>query len=152
MMETLAWGVAFAALAYAVYNHFQTKKLSARCERLSDSLSRTIRKLELVEHTLSDDIAALRYDIKKQQGKLVFHEDMTFKEALDINPRVQEVMNEMHVGGCPDCAVDTNQTLAYGAAINSVDVRKFLVALNNLPMPEQNKRDKAESSKLKVLN
>lgn len=129
------------------------RKLSARLESTTQSLTRTRRKLEFVEETLGQEIAKLRYGLKKNTGQLTFHGDMTFKEALAINPRVQEIMGEMHVGGCPDCAVDLKQTLAYGAAINNVGVEDFLVALNDLPASKSatNKPDKSQHPELVIL-
>ncbi|MCH9007597.1 hypothetical protein IIA29_06260 [candidate division KSB1 bacterium] len=129
------------------------RKLSARLESTTQSLTRTRRKLEFVEETLGQEIAKLRYGLKKNTGQLTFHGDMTFKEALAINPRVQEIMGEMHVGGCPDCAVDLKQTLAYGAAINNVGVEDFLVALNDLPESKSatNKPDKSQHPELVIL-
>ncbi|MCZ6818266.1 MAG: hypothetical protein O7G31_02080 [Calditrichaeota bacterium] len=129
------------------------RKLSARLESTTQSLTRTRRKLEFVEETLRQEIAKLRYGLKKNTGQLTFHGDMTFKEALAINPRVQEIMGEMHVGGCPDCAVDLKQTLAYGAAINNVGVEDFLVALNDLPESKSatNKPDKSQHPELVIL-
>lgn len=129
------------------------RKLSARLESMTQSLTRTRRKLEFVEETLGQEIAKLRYGLKKNTGQLTFHGDMTFKEALAINPRVQEIMGEMHVGGCPDCAVDLKQTLAYGAAINNVGVEDFLVALNDLPESKSatNKPDKSQHPELVIL-
>ncbi len=120
---------------------------------MTQSLTRTRRKLEFVEETLGQEIAKLRYGLKKNTGQLTFHGDMTFKEALAINPRVQEIMGEMHVGGCPDCAVDLKQTLAYGAAINNVGVEDFLVALNDLPESKSatNKPDKSQHPELVIL-
>lgn len=129
------------------------RKLSARLESMTQSLTRTRRKLEFVEETLGQEIAKLRYGLKKNTGQLTFHGDMTFKESLAINPRVQEIMGEMHVGGCPDCAVDLKQTLAYGAAINNVGVEDFLVALNDLPESKSatNKPDKSQHPELVIL-
>lgn len=142
--------VSFAAVAILAW---WIRILSARLESTDRSLARTRRKLEFVEETLKQEIAKLRYGLKKNTGQLTFHGDMTFKEALAINPRVQEIMGEMHVGGCPDCAVDLKQTLAYGAAINNVGVEDFLVALNDLPESKSatNKPEKSQHPELVIL-
>lgn len=145
------WAIALAALAVigAVFQHIKSKQLSAKVESLRQSLSRQTRKLEFVEEKLQQDLSRLNYEFKKETGHLRFTKDMTFQEALALNPKVEEVMGAMHVGGCPDCAVDLSETLAYGAAKNSVDVEEFLLALNNLPDPADQSKYKNDKAKIR---
>ncbi len=144
--------VAGASLAFGLISFVQSRHLAARLERLRDSFDRFRRQSEAEQERLRQDTARLNYALKKQSGTLRFHENMTFREALAINPKVEEVMASLHVGGCPDCAVDLNETLAYGAAKNAVDVEAFLIALNNLPESEYEKVAKqVTSSSLNVI-
>ncbi len=145
-MEILAFSLAGLALAYAVFNYFKIKKVSAKLNLVSDSHYRHTRHQSYFEEKTLQEVARLKYEMKKAAGQLPFHKKMTFKEALAINPKVEEVMGSMHVGGCPDCAVDLNETLEYGAAKNNVDMEEFLIALNNLPEPEENSERKYNSN------
>ncbi|NIR50816.1 hypothetical protein GWO43_19625 [candidate division KSB1 bacterium] len=136
-MEWVAVIIATAAIAYALINQVRLKKLSHKLALLRESYDRHRTHRTKSEEETQQKLARLNYELKKQNGSLKFHKDMTFHEALTVNPKVEEVMGSMHVGGCPDCAVDLNEILAYGAAKNSVDVEEFLIALNNLPEPEE---------------
>jgi len=150
-MSFLSIAIAVAVTAGCLYLLVRVHHLSRRLHRLIDSHARAVRKLEFVENSVTQDIAKLNFELKKYQGDLTFHADMTFSEALAVNVRVQDVMNEMHVGGCPDCKVELNQTLAYGAAINSVSPEAFLIALNNLEAPANQPKQPSIDSELKLL-
>ncbi len=136
-MEIVTITIAVIALIYGVVNHFRVTKLSSKLTVMRDSHYRNSQKWSHLEETTRQSLAKLNYELKKQTGQLKFHKDMTFKDALQINPKVEEVMATMHVGGCPDCAVDLNETLEYGAAKNSVNIEQFLIELNNLPEPDE---------------
>jgi hypothetical protein len=152
-MEILAISLAGLVLAYAVFNHFKIKKVTDKLNLVSDSHYLHTRHQSNFEEKTLQEIARVKYEIKKAAGKLTFHEKMTFKEALAINPKVEEVMGSMHVGGCPDCAVDLNETLEYGAAKNNVGVEEFLIALNNLPELEETEKINSKShSALKIVS
>lgn len=129
----------------------RVRRLNAGLKRISDSHARAVRKMEFIEDTLAGDIAKLKFDLKNYHGDLTFKSDMTFRQALAVNPKVQNVMNEMHVGGCPDCRVELDQTLAQGAAVNSVSPEAFLVRLNNLEAPVSQPKQPAVDSELKLL-
>jgi hypothetical protein len=135
MFTTIAL-VLTAALVLAVF--IRLKKQNDTLKHLKQTQLNIRRKLEYLEETFGQEVAALNYEFQKQSDTLRFAGDMTFKEALAANPRVEEVMIAMHVGGCPDCAVSLDETLAHGAAKNSVDVEEFLIALNNLPAHDTN--------------
>lgn len=131
------------------------KKQNESLQHLKETQLKIRRKLEYLEETFGQDVAALNYQFQKQNGTLRFPGDMTFEQALESEPKVEEVMMAMHVGGCPDCAVSMDETLARGAARNGVDVEEFLIALNNLPRQDDNghhSREAPESHpKLKII-
>ncbi len=149
----LALSLALGALAYAAYLHRRGRRLAEEVSRLRDSYERFRRHTETEVARVAEAAARARYEALKQAGRLRFHEKMTFREALAINPNVEQAMVTLHVGGCPDCAVDLDETLAYGAAKNGMDVEAFLIALNNLPESEYEQATRAltQTSELKVV-
>jgi GrpB-like predicted nucleotidyltransferase (UPF0157 family) len=156
-MEWFAFALAVVAMIYAVFNHIKARGLETKLARLRESYDRHRSRYERFEEKARQDLAQVNYEQKKQAGKLRFHRKMTFREALAVNPKVEEVMGALHIGGCPDCAVDLNETLEYGAAKNSVDIEEFLIALNNLPESEyetvskQFAQEAQEPPELKVI-
>ncbi len=151
-MLTLAFLLSLTAVLLSTLLLFYCRRLSARVANMLDSHARAVRKLELLEENLSQSLAKARYEFRKQRNELKFHAEMTFREALALNPDVQQIMNKMHVGGCPDCAVELDQTLGYGAASNAVGVEAFLVALNNLDDPRTTPETSPASSALKLIS
>ncbi|RMF67918.1 MAG: hypothetical protein D6743_04140 [Calditrichaeota bacterium] len=150
-METIAFGVAVAALAVACYTLVKLRKLTRGHRQLQASHSRALGNLNRLEENLTKRVNRLNYALREQSGRLRFREEMTFEQALAIDPRVEEVMAEMHVGGCPDCAVDVHETLAAGAARNGVNVLDFLSALNALSESEELVQPKNGHAELRVL-
>jgi len=142
-----------AALGSALF--IVLKKQNDLLKHLKETQLHIRRKLEYLEEKFEQDVAALNYRFQKQNGTLRFPGDMTFEQALESNPKVEEIMMAMHVGGCPDCAVSMDETLAHGAARNGVAVEDFLIALNNLPQQDDNGQKSSDSSeshpKLKII-
>jgi len=60
-----------------------------------------------------------------------FTKDMTFYQALQMDPRVAKVFSKYHLG-CVGCMGAQNETLAQGATAHGLDVDDILRDLNAL--------------------
>ncbi|GAM11722.1 hypothetical protein OR1_04038 [Geobacter sp. OR-1] len=62
-----------------------------------------------------------------------FNKDMTFSQALQVNPQgVASVLREYHLG-CIGCMGAQNESLEQGAQAHGLDVEELLKALNAIP-------------------
>ena len=58
-----------------------------------------------------------------------FTKDMTFHQALQMNPQVAKVLGQFNLG-CVGCMGAMNESLAQGAKAHGLDVEEILTALN----------------------
>ena len=61
-----------------------------------------------------------------------FSGDMTVEAALSLDPRARWVLAAYHVGGCGNCAMSDQETLAELAAGYKIEVARLLDDLNSL--------------------
>jgi hybrid cluster-associated redox disulfide protein len=57
---------------------------------------------------------------------------MTIAQALDVHPRVQDVLASFHLGGCSHCAVSDVDTIEGACQTYGIDQAALMGALNGL--------------------
>lgn len=61
-----------------------------------------------------------------------FDAEMTVGEVLSLHPAARWVLAAYHLGGCSNCAVSTEETLAQVAEGYGLPLKKLLNDLNSL--------------------
>ncbi len=61
-----------------------------------------------------------------------FHADMTVGEAIQVDPRVREVLAAFHLGGCSSCGISEVETIRQVTMGYGVDTEMLVGALNDL--------------------
>lgn len=59
-----------------------------------------------------------------------FHAQMSMDQAIRLDPRVQAVLRDFHVGGCHHCGFDQTDTIAKVAQDNGIPTQVLLDRLN----------------------
>ena len=78
------------------------------------------------------EMSRLRVDLLQRTGAVVFTPDMTVREAQWLHPQTQQVLAGFHLGGCSNCAVDMNDTLAKVCNQSGTDINVLSGNLNSL--------------------
>jgi hypothetical protein len=125
LMALIALGTAWVAFRRA-------NQLQEKVERLQATLYSTRADLRQMNEELSGRLERVDYVIKKNSGELRFNPSLRLAELYAIEPRAPSVLAPFHIGGCTDCAVDEQATLAEAARQRGADLDRVLVALNNL--------------------
>lgn len=118
--------VAWRALAHV-------RAMTARLERLSSTLYETRQEQRQQDRAIQNQVAALDVQMQKMSGDIRFDPDAPLTELFAREPRAQNVLAAFHIGGCADCAVDENESLAEAVRARGADLNKVMTALNTLP-------------------
>ena len=136
MKTTISGLIAMAALGWGAYTYRQARQLSEQLETSRKSHFRYADQARDQIEALESEVRSMKTQLRAAQGGTLYHADMTMEEALDLDPRVQQVLGGFHIGGCDSCAVSPEETLAKAAMLNNQDPDRVLAALNKLASPE----------------
>jgi hybrid cluster-associated redox disulfide protein len=148
-IQTIALVVAVVALAVAYVAVRRAGAVDARLSHIGDELSGLRSELTGSQEKLSGQIADLRLAQRRQAGELKFEPSMTIAEALQVHPRVAEVLANFHLGSCSQCAVSDVDTIEGACQTYGIDQGALMQALNGLiePVSEGLSRPGAASAK-----
>ena len=105
------------------------KSALERAERdLRELRNTTNEALEELQGTVND----LRLQARRQAGQAIFDPRMTISEAMDVHPKVGEVLASFHLGGCSHCAVSDVDTIEGACQTYGIDQPALMNALNGL--------------------
>ena len=62
---------------------------------------------------------------------------MTIAEALEIHPKVTEILASFHLGGCSHCAVSDVDTIEGACQTYGIDQKALMSALSQLVDPRK---------------
>ena len=131
-MEIAALIVAVLALVGALVAAFRAAAVQERLERTNGELRElrgaTSHRLEELESAVND----LRLQARREAGQPIFDSRMTIAAAMDVHPRVAEVLADFHLGGCSHCAVSDVDTIEGACQTYGVDQAALMNALNGL--------------------
>jgi hybrid cluster-associated redox disulfide protein len=133
--QIIALVVAVVALVVAYLAVRRAGALDQRLSRFSDNLSSLRSELRESHEKLSAQLADLRLAQRRQAGDLKFEPSMTIAEALQIHPRVAELLSSFHLGGCSQCAVSDVDTIEGACQTYGIDQGALMRALNGLIEP-----------------
>jgi hybrid cluster-associated redox disulfide protein len=151
-VQTIALVVAFVALVVAYLAVRRAGAVDLRLSRTSDELSSLRSEFTGRQEKLSAQIADLRLAQRRQGGELKFEPSMTIAEALQIHPRVAEVLASFQLGGCPQCAVSDVDTIEGACQTYGLDQGALMQALNGLIEPVNKSSSRPGAAGAKASN
>jgi hybrid cluster-associated redox disulfide protein len=134
-MTIAAIVVAAVAVLVAFVAMRRAAALDQRLARLESSMYSLKGALSEEREKLDAQLLDLRLDIGRQAGTLRFEPGMTIAEAMQVHPRVSEVLAGFHLGGCSHCAVSDVDTIEGACQTYGIDQKALMVALGGLIAP-----------------
>jgi hybrid cluster-associated redox disulfide protein len=133
--QIVALVIAVIALVIAYLAVRRAGALDQRLSRISDNLLTLRSELNESRETLNAQLVDLRWAQRRQAGELKFEPTMTIAEALQMHPRVAEVLASFRLGGCSQCAVSDVDTIEGACQTYGIDQGALMRALNGLIQP-----------------
>jgi len=131
-MATVALIVAVLALIIAFLAVRRAGMLQERVERATSAVHELRSVLNETNAKLDARLNDLRLNLRRQAGEMIFTPKMTIAEAMDVHPRVSEVLASFHLGGCSNCAVSDVDTIEGACQTYGIDQTSLMTALNGL--------------------
>jgi hypothetical protein len=122
----------FGALVYAWRLQRELGMMTRRLDRYNKALFEASDELHRLREELAATTAQLRTDIKRNTGQLRFTSEMTVREAQLLHPQATQILASFHLGGCSNCAIEPDETLAGVCHSQGQDVNRLLHNLNLL--------------------
>lgn len=133
ILEIAALVMAAAALFVAWQSTRRAGELTAKLDRLQTTLYESRQEQRSTQQEFENRLAALDVALQQATGKLRFDPETPLIRLFETEPRAQSVLAAFHIGGCADCAVDENHSLAEAVRERGADLNRILTALNTLP-------------------
>lgn len=135
-MTTIVAGIAFLlallAVGYAWKMQQELAQVTRRLDRYNRSLFDANDEIRRLREELAVNTAQLRVELMRQTGALHITPEMTVREVQMLHPQAGQVLAGFHLGGCSNCAVEPDDTLAKLSADHNVDMQQLLSSLNLL--------------------
>ena len=131
-MEIAALIVAAIALVVAFLGMRRASTLQERLDRAMSAVFEMRSALNETNEKLDGKLFDLRLDLRRQSGETIFTPKMTIAEAMDVHPKVNEVLASFHLGGCSHCAVSDVDTIEGACQTYGIDQAALMGALNGL--------------------
>ena len=131
-VQIIALVVAVVALAIAYLAVRRGGALDHRLSRVDETLFSLRSELDETTEKLSAQLADLLWAQRRQAGELKFEPTMTIADALQMHPRVAEVLASFHLGGCSQCAVSDVDTIEGACQTYGIDQGALMRALTGL--------------------
>lgn len=136
--------IAAIALLYAWRLQQENEKLRGRLDRYNKTLFTVENEVRSLREELAEASASLRAELMQSTGTARFTPDMTARTAILLHPQVNQILAGFHLGGCSDCAIEPDETLAQICVERGVEVDTLLGNLNMLVVdsaqPQENGR------------
>ena len=100
--------------------------------QLREDLHQARLDLAATRDSLQAKIDDLGREARRSAGDLRFMPSMTIAEAMEVDPRVVQVLADFHLGGCSNCAVSDVDTLEGACRSYGIDQESLMLALNRL--------------------
>lgn len=131
-MATIALIIAAFAVIVAVFALRRAGTLAERIERASASIAELRSALNDTNEKLNSQLTDVRLEQRRRAGETIFTPKMTIAEAMQVHPKVSEVLAIFHLAGCSHCAVSDVDTLEGACQTYGVDQNALMSALNDL--------------------
>ncbi|MGQ9490653.1 MAG: hypothetical protein ACUVR4_10395 [Anaerolineae bacterium] len=131
-MTIAALVIALIALLIAFFALRRAGSLQERLDRSDSALYELRSALKATNQQLDEKISDLKLSMRRQAGEEIFRPEMTIAEAMEVHPRVGEVLAAFHLGGCSQCAVSEVDTIEGACQSYGIDQQALMQALNGL--------------------
>ncbi len=131
-MELAAVIVASVALIVAYLAVRQISALHERLDQTAGAVAELRTALNETTGKLNERLSDQRLAARQQSGETVFSPKMTIAEAMLVHPKVSDVLDSFHLGGCSHCAVSDVDTLEGACQTYGIDQKALMAALNGL--------------------
>jgi hybrid cluster-associated redox disulfide protein len=131
-MEIIALIAAALALIVAFFALRRAGALAERADRAANSSTELRSALNETNDKLNLVLTDLRFEQRRQAGETIFTPKMTIAEAMQVHPKVSEVLASFHLGGCSHCAVSDVDTIEGACQTYGIDQAALMDALNGL--------------------
>lgn len=128
-----------AALIVAVLALLGAFLATRRAAAVQEKLDRTTSQLYELRSATNTTVEALQgklndvnLQMRRQAGQAIFAPRMTIAEAMNVHPRVADVLASFHLGGCSHCAVSDVDTIEGACQTYGIDQAALMKALNGL--------------------
>ncbi len=124
--------VSAVAVAYAWKLQQEMGTMARRLDRYNRALFDASDEIRRLQETLAATTAELRVEIKRNSGGAQFEPTTTIREAQLLHPQAQQILAELHLGGCSSCGVEPEMTLREACSEHGRDLTAVLQNLNHL--------------------
>jgi hybrid cluster-associated redox disulfide protein len=131
-MTAVALVVAALAIILAYFAWNRGQALSREVAQTHAQLLQLRAELGETRTTLQGKLDDLCQEARRQAGELKFAPNMTIADALQVHPRVAQVLSDYELGGCSNCAVSDVDTLEGACRSYGIDQDALMGALNRL--------------------
>jgi hybrid cluster-associated redox disulfide protein len=131
-MDIIALIAAVLALIVAFFVLRRAGAVAQRMDRMADSVLELRNALNETNDRLNSTLTDLRFEQRRQAGETIFTPKMTIAEAMQVHPKVAEVLASFHLGGCSHCAVSDVDTIEGACQTYGIDQAGLMSALNGL--------------------
>jgi len=128
--------VAVLSLAVAYLAFRRADAAERRLTETYNTLHKLMAQMAQAAEETREGLASLRLEMRQRAGELAFSPDMTIAEALNVHPKVKDVLASFHLGGCSHCAVSDVDTIEGACQSYGIDQKALLQALNQLVAPQ----------------
>jgi hybrid cluster-associated redox disulfide protein len=131
-MTTIALIVAILALLVAALAFRRANSLQDRLDRATSTLLELRSSLDATNEEVRGKLAEVKLGMRQQAGEAIFTPKMTIAEAMEVHPKVSEVLASFHLGGCSHCAVSDVDTIEGACQSYGIDQTALMNALNSV--------------------
>ncbi len=131
-MIAVALIVAALAISLAYFAWHRGQALSRDVAQTREELQHVRAEIAETRTTLQAKLDDLCREGRRQAGELKFTPTMTIADALQVHPRVAQVLSDYQLGGCSNCAVSDVDTLEGACRSYGIDQDALMGALNRL--------------------
>ena len=131
LVSTAALLAALVALGYAWKLNRELDAARARLDRYNRALFSAEAEIRGLRSEMQDVKAQMRHEMLRRVDDW-FVPTMTVREATLLHPRAVQVLAGFHLGGCGNCAVEPDDTLAALCERRGVAEGMLLANLNRL--------------------
>ena len=132
VVSWIALLVGAVALVYAWRLQQELDRATRRLDRYNRALFDANDEIRQLREEAVATAAQLRVEWKQRTGDITFQPQMTVREAQLLHPQTQQILAGFHLGGCSNCAIEPDDTLAKVCSENGLDLNGLMNNLNSL--------------------
>jgi hybrid cluster-associated redox disulfide protein len=131
-MPTIALIIAVLAVIVALFVLRRVGALAERIDRTAAPIAELRSALNDTNEKLNSLLSTVHLEQRRQAGETIFTPKMTIAEAMQVHPKVSEVLASFHLAGCSHCAVSDVDTIEGACQTYGIDQAALMRALEEL--------------------